>query len=109
MGYITVRTPVPPRPKRITKYAFRMRFTDQEKEDLELAAAHNPADPIANRRQAAKIRLWMEDIRQMDYINLENPKIINGVNAMESNGIIGSGRAAEILSTEISEDERYQR
>lgn len=110
MGYLTFRPQPDPsmEPKWITKYAFRRRFTDQEKEDLELAAAHNPSDTVANRRQAAKIRLWMEDVRQMDFINLEDPKIINGVNAMETNGIVGTGRAAQILSTDIGEGERYE-
>ena len=93
----------------ITKYAFRNRFTQVEKEDLELAAAHNPADTQAAKRQAARIRLWMEDIRSADYIDLNSTKIINGVNAMETAGVVGTGRANEILNNPITEEEEYQR
>jgi hypothetical protein len=107
MPYLTTREQPPPPPRYIRKYAFRSRFTATEKEDLELAAAHNPADTIAAKRQAARIRLWMEDIRSADYIDLDDTRIINGVNAMETNGIIGSGRAAIILGDPIEEDERY--
>lgn len=104
---LSVRLPPLPPPRYITKYAFRSRFTATEKEDLELAAAHNPADTVANKRQAARIRLWMEDIRSADFIDLDDTRIINGVNAMETNGIIGTGRAAIILGDPIEENERY--
>jgi hypothetical protein len=107
MRYITVREQPPPLRRLITKYAFRSRFTQTEKEDLELAAAHNPADTAPAKRQAARIRLWMEDIRSADYIDLDDQRIINGVNAMETAGIVASGRADIILGDPIEEDERY--
>jgi hypothetical protein len=93
----------------ITKYAFRNRFTQVEKEDLELAAAHNPSDTAAAKRQAARIRLWMEDCRNADYIDLGSSRIINGVNAMETAGVVGTGRANTILNAAITDDEAYHR
>jgi hypothetical protein len=105
---ISVRIPPPPPPPIITKIAFRDRFTSTEKEDLQMAAVINPSDTAQQKRQASKIQVWLEDIRSSDYIDLTNTRVINGVNAMETVGIIGAGRAAEILSLEIREEERYR-
>ncbi len=100
--------PPPPPPPIITKIAFRDRFTATEKEDLQLAAVINPSDTAQQKRQASRIQSWLEDIRNMDYVDLTNARVIAGVNAMETVGIIGVGRAAEILSLEIQDDERYR-
>lgn len=100
--------PPPPPPPIITKIAFRSRFTSTEKEDLQMAAVINPSDTAQQRRQASKVQSWLEDIRNATYIDLTDTRVVTGVNAMETVGIIGTGRAAEILSLEILEEERYR-
>jgi len=46
------------------------------------------------------IRVFLDDIQSAEYIDLGLQETIDGVNYLESQGLIGAGRAAEILSGE---------
>lgn len=75
--------------KPITILAFRSRFTDAEKITIYTAAETN-----------LPVRIWLDDLSasQAQMIDLIDPRIIAGVHAMEFGGLIGAGRAAEILT-----------
>lgn len=76
-------------PRTITVLAFRDRFTDAEKIAIYTASASNVG-----------IKVWLDDLSaaQGQMVDLDDPRIIGGVNAMEYGGLIGAGRAAEILA-----------
>ena len=68
---------------------FRSKFTDNEKVAIYTAAANN-----------ILIKIWLEDLNcvQNNMVSLEDPRTVGGVQALEAMGIIGVGRAAQILS-----------
>ena len=72
-------------PFMITNKAFWGRFTSAEQETL---VAHTNK----------KVKALLYEIRMRPKINLRWSKLITAINAMENAGIIGAGRAAEILA-----------
>ena len=91
---------------RITRLAFRNRFTQAEKVALELAALDDPAAPTAQRQQAAAIRVYLSDMNAATFIDLGSDATRAGVQALESGGLIGVGRALEILDAPVEAHER---
>lgn len=55
---------------RITRLAFRNRFTQAEKVMLELAALDDPTAPMAQRQQAAAIRVHLADVAASAFVDL---------------------------------------
>jgi len=106
---LTYRAPPTPEvvveSKRITKVAFRMRFTTAEKVAIDLASIDNPAGTLQQRSLAASLRVNMADQRDATYIDLARADTIAGVQSLESFGLIGPGRASEILNNPIQEHE----
>jgi hypothetical protein len=106
---LTYRTPVPQPevvvPKRITKVAFRSRFTTAEKVAIELASIDNPASTLQARSLAAGLRVNMADQRDATYIDLSRADTMAGVQMLETFGLIGVGRASQILNDPIQEHE----
>lgn len=83
---------IPPAPvtdKWVTLLAFRSEFTDAEKIAIYTAA-----------RTEIAVQVWLDDLAavQGQMVNKSDPRIVAGVNAMEYGGLIGPGRAAEILA-----------
>lgn len=78
-----------PRPidRRISHTEFMARFTDEEKEDLVEAA-----------KTIKKANTFIKMIPMMQIIDRDDTFIVDAVNGMGAVGIIGVGRAAEILS-----------
>lgn len=93
---------------RITKLAFRNRFTMAEKVAMEIASLDDPGAAIALRQQAAAMRAQLADIASASYIDLKRPDTRGGVIALESAGLLATGRAAEILDSPVGEAERYK-
>lgn len=79
-------TPVPPS-RILTRLAFLDRFSVQELTTLYTAA---PASP--------QIQVWLDMYRVSDEINLDDPRLVAGVEGLESAGILSVGRAAEVLA-----------
>lgn len=98
--------PVVP-PVRITKLAFRNRFTPAEKVAIEMAALDNPAAPMGQRQLAAALRADMADQRDATHINLSRSDTRAGVHKLEQAGLIGPGRAAAILDTPPTAEELW--
>lgn len=84
--------------RRITKLAFRNRFTSNEKVTLYTAAATNPL-----------IKIWIDDLANSTFVDLARPDTIASVNGMALVGLITSDRAVEILTNPIQEIEKYYR
>ena len=94
-------------PRRITKLAFRNRFTKAEKAGIEFAALDDPTAPIAQRQQAAALRADLKDQEQATFIDLDDEDTRTGVLTLEMVGLIASGRAVEILDAPVQDRERF--
>lgn len=81
----------------LTRLAFRNRFTTNEKIALYTAAESN-----------VQLKVYLDDVNAATYIDLTLPETIAGVQLLEAAGIIGSGRANEILTSPISDTEQYK-
>ena len=94
---------------RITRLAFRNRFTQAEKVALELAALDNPSAPMAQRQQSAALRAHLKDLDAASWVDLTRPETVAALQMLEASGFIGEGRAAAILDVDsITDIERPQ-
>lgn len=91
---------------RITRLAFRNRFTPAEKVALELAALDDPAAPMAQRQQSAAIRVYLADVAASTFVDLANANTRSGVQSLEAAGLLTTGRALQILDAPVQADER---
>jgi hypothetical protein len=93
---------------KITKLAFRNRFTQAEKVAIEIAALDDPAAPMQQRALAAALRANQADIQAAQYVDLNREDTRTGVQTLESVGLIAVGRAEVILDTAPTEQEVYR-
>ncbi len=91
---------------RITRLAFRNRFTSAEKVALEIAALDDPTAPMTQRAQAAALRANQADLASASFVDLQRPETRAGVQMLEAAGLLAVGRAAVILDAEITPEER---
>jgi hypothetical protein len=89
----------------ITRYAFRQRFTADEKVAIEIASLDNPAAPIEQRSAAARLRVYLRDLDNAQHVNLKDAATRGPVQALEPAGLIAAGRATAILDTPPSPNE----
>ena len=73
-------------PRRLTHKGFSDRFTDAEMQAILAACQANAA-----------LNAWWEKFKLACDINLDDPATQGGVQALEIAGLIGEGRAAEVL------------
>lgn len=95
-----------PSDARITRLAFRNRFTQPEKVMLELAALDDPTAPMAQRQQAAAIRVHLADVSASAFVDLARADTRAGVQALEAAGLLAPGRALQILDAPVQTHER---
>ena len=99
---VPVEAPAPTR--RVTKLQFRNLFTSDEKVAIEFASLDNPNGTQEERLQAAELRVFLADVESATpetdgtSIDLDDSRMVTGVNALETYRLIATGRAAEILS-----------
>lgn len=93
-----VVAPAPPPPpyygRIITRLAFLRRFTDAEAVAIDLAS-------IGNTVQSAMLRRAQAKISAAEEIQLDNTETRDGVLALETAGILATGRAAAILDAKV--------
>lgn len=92
--------------RHITKLAFRQRFTQAERIAIEIAALDNPNGTQQEREISAAIRSYLKDVDVAKFIDLDRSDLQTGVNFLETIGILSPGRANEIISQEITPEER---
>lgn len=80
---------------KITKLAFRHRFTFAERVAIETAAASD-----------ASVRVMLKDQESATYIDIARQDTIDGVNALATATLITPERATEILTNAIQDIER---
>ena len=88
-GVITPPSPpAPPAAARIlTKVAYLKRFTQAERMAIRGAAKESP-----------QVEDYVELLNLSEEVDLDDPETVLGVNTLEAAGLIGAGRAAEILA-----------
>jgi hypothetical protein len=91
---------------RITKLAFRNRFTTAEKVALEIAALDDPTAPMQQRAQAAALRANQADLAAATFVDLDRPDTRAGVQMLEAAGLLAEGRTLVILDTPVTAEER---
>lgn len=92
--------------QRITRLAFRNRFTRAEKAALEFAALDDPAAPMAQRQQSAQLRAMLADQAAAKYIDLDDTATVDGVRLLEQAGLLAAGRADAILGAPVQPGEQ---
>lgn len=95
-----------PSDTRITRLAFRNRFTQAEKVMLELAGVDDPTAPMAQRQQAAAIRAHLADVAASAFVDLARADTRAGVQSLEAAGLLAPGRALQILDAPVQAHER---
>ena len=91
---------------RITRLAFRNRFTSAEKMALEMAALDDPTAPMAQRQQAAALRVYLADVAASVFVDLGRADTRAGVQSLEAAGLLAAGRALQILDAPVQAHER---
>ncbi|MBS0501119.1 MAG: hypothetical protein JSR74_12450 [Proteobacteria bacterium] len=94
-----------PLPPRITRRAFRDRFTMAEKAAIEFAALDDAAAPMAQRQQAAMLRALLADQAAARFIDLEDASTRQGVQLLEQATLLAPGRADAILGAPVLPEE----
>lgn len=80
--------PLPPPAVRIlTKLEYMDRFTDTE-----LAGIYTAAKSVV------QVEIWLEKFKLAAEVNLDDPRTLLGLQAMEAAGLLAAGRAAEIAA-----------
>lgn len=96
---------VPDYGRKITVLAFRNRFTQAEKVRQELACLDNVNASMESRQLAAALRVATKDSDVASYIDLDRADTRAGVIALETYGILGAGRALQILDNPVQAHE----
>lgn len=91
---------------RITRLAFRNRFTQAEKVMLELAGLDDPTAPMAQRQQSAAIRVYLADVAASAFVDPARADTRAGVQSLEAAGLLAPGRALQILDAPVQAHER---
>jgi hypothetical protein len=92
-------------PAPVTRYAFQNRFTLAELVTIDMASIDDPSADPSMRQLAATLRVEQRKLDLAKFIDLTDPQTVAGTQQLEAYGLIGSGRAAQILSTVITPDE----
>jgi len=92
--------------QRLTRLAFRNRFTQAEKVALEIAALDDVSAPMTQRQHSAALRARLADLAASTFVDLGHADTRAGVQSLEDSGLLGAGRAAEILDSPVLAAER---
>lgn len=91
--------------RRITKLAFRNRFTVAEKITLELASIDDINAPAQTRQLSAALRVYMKDLETASFVDLERSDTQAGVLQLATVGLLTAERANSILNDPIQPHE----
>jgi hypothetical protein len=81
---------------KISRLALKLRMTADERKNIRAAAESN-----------ADVYDLMDLLSDSTYIDLTRPETVQGIQTLEAAGLLGAGRADEILTTPVTEGEKY--
>ena len=73
--------------RKLTHLQYMNRFTQGELRSIYAAA-----------KTVVDVEIWLDKFKLASDVSLDDPSTIEGLSAMESAGLIGAGRAVEILA-----------
>ena len=79
--------PTPPTSRVLTVLQFRDRLTPAEEISITEAGMTNSA-----------VRVWLDRLAAAQEVNLDDPRVIAGLETMTAAGLLASGRAEEIIA-----------
>ena len=85
--------PFTPPPPTLDKGEFLALFTEAEREEMFDAARNHPSGVVRKRLQA-----FLDWLKIVDAVDLDDDYVARAVNGMETVGILGASRAAEIMT-----------
>jgi hypothetical protein len=88
--------PAPDYGTKISRLALKLRMTATERKTIRAAAETN-----------ADVYDLMDLLSDSTYIDLTRPETVQGIQTLEAAGLLGAGRADEILTTPVTEGEKY--
>jgi len=88
--------PAPDYGKNISRLAFKLRLTADERKNIRAAAESN-----------ADLFDFMDLLSDSTYIDLTRAETIAGVGQLETAGLIASGRGDEVLNTPVTQEEQW--
>lgn len=88
-----------PELRQITRLAFLDRFTDAEAVAIDLAS-------MGATVEAASVRRYLSKVNAATFIDLDRADTRAGVQALEAGGLLGEGRALEIMDAPVEQHER---
>jgi hypothetical protein len=91
--------------RHITKLAFRNRFTQAEKIAFEMAQVDDPTATQEVRLAAASVRVMEKDLAAGAYADLNAAAVQDGLRQLETIGVLGAGRADDIIWGDIEPHE----
>lgn len=101
----------PTGPRKITKFAYRKRFTAAEKAAIEMACLDDPTKPMAQRAMAASLRASQLDAMSATFIDLTPGPLLEETRAammpLEALGLLAAGRVSVILDTAPTDKELF--
>lgn len=105
---------IPPRHRWVTRLAFWNRMTQPERIGVDLASERPvqevdelPADFEIRRSNAAALRDMRAQLDSATYIDLTRTDTREGVQTLEAMGLLGVGRAVDILDGSITDHEYF--
>ena len=88
--------PAPNYGTRISRLAFKLRMTADERKAIRIAAESN-----------ADLYDFMDLLSDSTYIDLTRSETIAGIGQLETAGLIASGRGDEVLNTPVTQEEQW--
>jgi hypothetical protein len=88
--------PAPDYGTKISRLAMKLRMTADERKDIRAAAESN-----------ADVFDFMDLLSDSTYIDLTRAETVGGVNSLETAGLLGPGRADEILTDAVTKEEQW--
>lgn len=82
----------PPAPRNVSPFAFRRRFTMEERAAITLAASR------ALEAGDATLQVWLDDVNSAQWIELDNPELRGGLEMIAEAGLIAADRLEALLS-----------
>lgn len=92
--------------RHITRLAFLQRITMDEHVSIELASIHDPSSTQQQQIIAATLRKMLQMVNAANWIDLDRLDTRQMVIQLEQLGLLGEGRALEVLDNEIQAIER---
>lgn len=86
---------------KITVYAFRQRLSMQEKMAIDIASIDVPTGTVEQRHLSAFLRVMLLDLAEVSFVDLTDERLGQMLGALEQYGLIGEGRAAEIINAPV--------